>query len=459
MTRLHPLTRGLLLAIATIADPARADDLNKLKSAVTQAGDVNLDGVTDLMIASRCFPYPRFVWVVSGKDGSVIHTLCGVTSGYGIATSMVPVGDVDLDGYPENMVSVYATAGSGVPTAFYGGAPADACSALVFSGRTGTVLFEIPGALYALGASDVDSDGRPDLAVSVIARPGRMRVQLKSGRGRSPQEAEIPSRAKAVRIHSGKDGHLLYQIDAPADPMAEDFGCSFATLGDKDGDGCQDFAVGAVGGIDSGHLYVYSGRSGLLFDAWQGDSGLDGYGWCMASIDDVDEDGRPDLAVGAANRCVEVRSGSDFRLLSRIDAAYRYAICDGFASSLEGVGDLDLDCVSDWVVGANEDAGLWDVGYAWLVSGRTGRVLREIFESDDHGVDVCGAGDVDSDGVPDVALAIESKDFASLNPADRSGRIEQSHKVRLVSGRTWKPIWEVNVWELRSRTIERKEIR
>ena len=115
------------------------------------------------------------------------------------------------------------------------------------------------------------------------------------------------------------------------------------------------------------------------------------------------------------------------------------------------MGDVDGDCVPDWVVGANEAEMVFDEGYAWVVSGRTGGRIRELIQSDSDGVDACGCGDVDADGIPDVALSIESKQVSCSGWNAPPSNPERIQKVRMVSGGTWKTIWEIEASELRKR--------
>jgi hypothetical protein len=417
----------------------RADEMNGLKSCVSAAGDVDGDGVPDLLVASRFDRAPQCVWVLSGKDGSVLMKTCGEEKSFGLASSMASCGDMNDDGRPDIVI---AGSGETVTRALNGFDRA--ClgfrSARLVSGRTGAVLLEVPDVLYVGGVADVDGDGRADLIACVPAESGQ--------------------RTTRVRVHSGRDGHVLYDLEPPPSPPTEQFGVSFANVGDIDGDGRDDFAIGAPSLDDSilgGHVYLFSGRDGVLIGSANADPFQDGFGWTLARIDDLDGDGHSEVLAGALHRCVDVLSGKDLHRLHRIDSVYRFAEADAFVSSLDVVGDVDGDCIPDWVVGANESLGdVFDEGYAWVISGRTGLVLRELFRSDSEGVDVCGIGDVDSDGVADVALSIEEQridDTPVRRARARPG--ERLHVVRAISGRTWRELWQVDVSSLWSRTIEK----
>jgi hypothetical protein len=63
-----------------------------------------------------------------------------------------------------------------------------------------------------------------------------------------------------------------------------------------DGDGCDDVIVGAMG---TELAEVYSGQAGALLCTWTGDQTGDAYGWSVSGAGDVDNDGFPDVIVGA----------------------------------------------------------------------------------------------------------------------------------------------------------------
>ena len=92
-----------------------------------------------------------------------------------------------------------------------------------------------------------------------------------------------------------------------------DFGSSMASLGDLDGDGVADLAVGAVlddaGGENRGAVHVMfmnadgSVKSTVEINSFTPNgptlSDVDLFGWSIASPGDLDADGVADLVVGA----------------------------------------------------------------------------------------------------------------------------------------------------------------
>lgn len=90
----------------------------------------------------------------------------------------------------------------------------------------------------------------------------------------------------------------------------ERFGASLANIGDVNGGGKADFAVGAplsdAGGADRGRVYVFYGESLTSGTAAAeadliitGQNGGDNFGWSVSAAGDFDGDSRPDFIVGA----------------------------------------------------------------------------------------------------------------------------------------------------------------
>jgi hypothetical protein len=90
----------------------------------------------------------------------------------------------------------------------------------------------------------------------------------------------------------------------------ERFGASLANIGDVNGGGKPDFAVGApladLSGTDRGRVYVFYGESLTSGTAQAeadliitGQTGGDNFGWSVSAAGDFDGDNRPDFIVGA----------------------------------------------------------------------------------------------------------------------------------------------------------------
>jgi hypothetical protein len=227
-------------------------------------------------------------------------------------------------------------------------------------------------------------------------------------------------------------------------------------MGDLDGDGSGDFAIGSSDmygptGIGKGCVTLFSGRSGHVIAAVEGKESCTELGWSLARTGDLDRDGVADLLVGAFSRYASVLSGRDLHTIHQFPSHCGYSYLDAFASSLDSIGDIDGDGYPDLIVGANEVGCAFDEGYAEVYSGRDGSKLRTEFDSDSEGVDVCGIGDVDGDGVPDELLAIQMRDWCcgGLPCNVWTTRIA----LRTVSGKDGRTLMQFDMVDLRAASV------
>src|SRR5262245_14221570 len=160
----------------------------------------------------------------------------------------------------------------------------------------------------------------------------------------APYDATAGLNAGAVRIHSGKDGSILATLfGANGDDL---FGRAVARMPDLDGDGIDDLAVGAPAthhsGPDYGSVYLYSGRTGALQRRIDAFA-LPAFGYQVGAIGDVDGDGIADLYVGHWETEPEVNivSGFDGHEITRITGPSSYY--DEFGYSISALDDVDGD--------------------------------------------------------------------------------------------------------------------
>lgn len=373
-------------------DVSGADDGAAFGQVVASGGDVDLDGVNDALVGAPRFhplyPGPGAATLIKGATGAKAHTWSGDQNGDRFGTCVAFVGDLDGDGRSEIAV--------GAPRADLGAS--DAGFVRVYSGATKLARYTVAGgsAGSLFGSSiaplgDVDGDAKPDFAVG------------------APQSVVGPG---FVRILSGANGSTLRSFTGAS--TNERFGVSLANVGDQDGDGQDDLAIGAersdLAGSDAGAVHVVSSVTGATLSTLVGASTFDEFGHAIAGVGDFDQDGRSDLLVGAWND--DAGSGflpgsvSLWSIASGAQLARWIGITadDHLGKAVGSVGDVDGDGRPDFAYSGRHDLNDQHPGDVYVRSGANGDLLFFLFGDrieDEFGLGVASLGDVDGDGLGD----------------------------------------------------------
>ncbi|MFT7618266.1 MAG: hypothetical protein ACI97A_001908 [Planctomycetota bacterium] len=306
------------------------------------------------------------------------------------AASISGVGDVNSDGIPDYAVAVQRSLDSN----------SSATGAVqVFSGADGSQLFFLQSVNPAdsfgssvCGAGDANGDGFDDILVGAI------------GANVTHQDAG------AAMLFSGRDGTLLHTVNGSSPSALAGSAC--VGMGDVNGDGHDDFAVGEPSVSGNGKVRVFSGRdaSVLMSISGQGHTGAS-----LANAGDVNGDGINDLAVGQPSHVVktagnprgrvQVLSGANGSVLLSMAGDTDFSES---GHSLASVGDITGDGVSDLAIAEpfRVDPRLGTMGRIKIVSGANGVTIRSLHSSSTTmslGLQMSAVGDMDGDGFPDLA--------------------------------------------------------
>lgn len=142
------------------------DPGNDFGYSVSDAGDVNADGLGDVIVGGRYHNGPGgnggIARVFSGMDGSILYTFLGSEAGERFGYSVSGAGDVDGDGHDDLIVG-----SKNASELFHHGG-----KATVLSGHDGHILFTFLGdaeddllGRSVAGAGDVNGDGLADVIV------------------------------------------------------------------------------------------------------------------------------------------------------------------------------------------------------------------------------------------------------------------------------------------------------
>lgn len=232
---------------------------------------------------------------------------------------------------------------------------------------------------------------------------------------------------------------------------AEDhFGARLCNIGDLNRDGIEDMAACAQvddGGTDKGGLYIlFMNRSGSVKKKVKISQGYGGmtatfpstsykFGFSMTCMGDIDGDTVQDLAVGAVG--ANGYAGALWILFMKTDGTVKsYKTLSGgtgglsftpysgdiFGSDVACIGDLNNDSVNDVLVGSYGVSSNTGAAYVLFlkkdgsvkgsqkITNSIGGFTGKINGGDLFGAGVAGLGDIDGDGIPDVAVGAPGDD-------------------------------------------------
>jgi len=400
------LGRGQSADVTILGKPGGADDV--LGRDVSSAGDVNGDGIDDIMVGSTvnadctagaCGAVYIFFGATTlsgtknlGGADSADVTILGKGTGDNLSSSVSAAGDVNGDGFDDVIIGAEQNddggGNAGAAYIFFGASDLSGTKDLGGGASADvTVLGKGTNANERLGrslsgAGDLNGDGFDDIVVGagynddVAADAGAAYVIFGSSTLSGTkdlggvQSADVTVLGKAATDLLGKQG--------------------ISGAGDINGDGFDDIIIAAIGNDDGatygGAVYIFFGASNLS--------------------------GTKSLGGGES---------ADVTVLGRAVGAFG----EYLGTNVSGAGDINDDGFDDVILGAhyNSDVGTYQ-GSAYIFFGASnlsgtknlgggqsadvtvvGKTANDYF-----GFSVSGVGDVDGNGIPDVIIGARLND-------------------------------------------------
>ncbi|MEQ8843448.1 MAG: integrin alpha [Phycisphaerales bacterium] len=445
---------------------------------------IGLAGAAALTHATHVQQADQFpsVLELSELDGIIGFRLDGHSERGFSGSSVAPAGDVNGDGVDDIIIGARFDDPDGRQMA--------GSSFVVFGRRTdqgrgfdpvvqltdldGTNGFKLIGPTRSLSgravacAGDLNSDGIDDIIIGAPdARPVDGGFQDGSSYVVFGRDTTVGKRFPKLIDLTALDGTDGFRMDGG---RGDSSGSSVAAAGDVNGDGIEDLLIGAPnanpGKLPSaGSIYVLFGRNTANDGTFPSVvklpelNGRDGFringferyalaGYSVASAGDVNADGVADIVVGARRAspgglhwagCIYVVFGRDATAGATFPAALSldqlhgvqgfsvqgFKRDGGIGASVACAGDINGDGVDDIIIGAQYASpfGRTEAGSSYVVFGRgandpafpaalrlneldesTGFRLDGVNRHDRTGHSVAAAGDVDADGVNDIIV-------------------------------------------------------
>ncbi|HMR42022.1 MAG TPA: FG-GAP-like repeat-containing protein, partial [Ignavibacteria bacterium] len=380
---------------------------NNFGSSVSEAGDVNGDGYSDIIIGA--YGYLSNIgaaYIFRGAPAmstTPYHIVTGEAINNLFGFSVSSAGDVNGDGFSDVIVGAIAySSQTGRAYVYFGGITMKTIPDAVMTGSSTSENF---GRSVA-SAGDVNGDGYQDIIVG--------------------GEGYNSSTGRAYLFDYYMKNEITSDLAMTGEGLNNYFGSSVSNAGDVNGDGYPDVIVGAYGyNANTGRAYIFLGGPLMdnIPDVTMTGAGIHYYfGRSVATAGDVNGDGYADVIVGAygyssfGGRAYIYYGGAVMN--NGADVILTEAAFDGLGYSVSTAGDVNGDGYSDVIVGTIRPSSLTGGAYIYFGGASMNNVVDLSFTGstagDDLGNTVSTAGDVNGDGFDDVMIAVPNSDAGGV---------------------------------------------
>ncbi|MBU1910914.1 FG-GAP repeat protein, partial [Patescibacteria group bacterium] len=432
---------------------------------VANAGDIDGDGTNDVIASSL---YKRDLWIIlPNSDGTVksqnifIPPVKAGAKPRSFGESLSLVGDFDGNGKPEIIVGAPEdNAGNPADEGFLGESGAIYIFELDCTGEAITTCGDgnKEGKEQCDDGNNENGDGCSNNCKTEVERlAGTESCDDGICNGNETQEDCAKDCGSAFTCSADQPYNIESYQRVPALGNAtlgiansDMFGTSIVAMGDIDGDGVTDLAIGSDadkslgGGVihQAGAVFILfmnedktikshkklPSREFITYNPMNSDHML--FGRSIANIGDIDDNGVSDLAIGETQHGFYMgktvygavwiallnNDGSvkSYKLITKDEGGFTGDLKNGgFGKDIAGLGDLDGDGINDIAVGQNGNNTVWIL---FMNSDGTIKSHNEISEStfdfankdsnslDSFGDSVVNIGDLDNDGIIDIAV-------------------------------------------------------
>ena len=367
---------------------------SRLGTSVSQIGDLNGDGLADLLISGN--NTNGRAYVVYGKTTTTDIDLANLTADQGFSMTgpsdvligkWVSAGDIDGDGIDDIMVSNSSSSAVSSTYVVFGKSITTATTNIdltkVIENDQGLILKGVSGTSFGNSIAyigDVNGDGKGDMLISASTTKNETKPTQNDGTAYVVYGTDTAQTIDISTLSASQGYKITGPIPTETAVTSVQFAQYVGAAGDVNADGIADMIIGSSSSAAYGYkAYVVFGKEGTNttnvdvtnlgsngFVIQSNTNGVVGLGSSVSYAGDINGDGLADVIVGASsgNQAYVVYGKTDTTTVDIDQVANGiggFVINGGISSSSTGIsvsyaGDVNGDGFDDLIVGASAAA-------------------------------------------------------------------------------------------------------